>query len=117
MSRSVKVMLAAAVCVCMVAMSHHAHAASNCGAVLTAVNSCRGYLTQGGAVPDNCCNGVKSLNAAAKTPALKKSYCECLKSEARSVGAKEEFASTLPKKCNVNIGYPISYSTNCDSIH
>ncbi|KAH6769361.1 hypothetical protein C2S51_014697 [Perilla frutescens var. frutescens] len=115
MSKSVRVMLAAAVCVCMVAtMSHHADAASNCGPVLTAINSCRGYLRQGGAVPGNCCKGVKSLNDAAKTPALKKSYCECLKSEARSAGVKEQFASSLPKKCNVNIGYAISYNTNCN---
>ncbi|KAH6769360.1 hypothetical protein C2S51_014696 [Perilla frutescens var. frutescens] len=117
MSKSFKVVLAAAVCVCMVAMILHADgAAGSCEPVLTAMNSCRNYLKQGGAVPDDCCKGVQSLNAAAKTPAVKRSYCECLKSEAKSLGVNQQFASTLPKKCGVNIGYPISYNTNCTKI-
>ncbi|KAH6769359.1 hypothetical protein C2S51_014695 [Perilla frutescens var. frutescens] len=115
MSKPFKVVLAAAVCVCMVAMSHHADgAAGSCEPVLTTVNSCRNYLMQGGVVPVNCCDGVKVLSATAKTPAVKRSYCECLKSVAKSLGGvKKEFASTLPKKCGVNNGNPISYGVNC----
>lgn len=113
MSNPVKIVFAVIVCVCMMAIGHHADDAGSCEPVLNAMETCRTYLKQGGTVPATCCKGVKSLNTAATTPAVKRTYCECLKTEAKALGVNSQFASSLPTKCNVNIGYPISYNVNC----
>ncbi|XP_057804325.1 non-specific lipid-transfer protein 3-like [Salvia miltiorrhiza] len=77
---------------------------------------CRNYLKSGGSVPADCCKGVKTLNSTATTPAKKRQFCDCLKSEAKSLGVNSQYASSLPKKCSVNLRYPINYNFNCSSI-
>ncbi|KAG6433696.1 hypothetical protein SASPL_105311 [Salvia splendens] len=107
-----KVVLVMAICAFVVATS-----AADCQQVLTQLQPCRNYLKSGGSVPANCCKGVVTLNKAATTAAKKQQFCKCLQSEAKSLGVNTKYAQSLPQKCKVNIGYPISYSFNCNSIH
>lgn len=104
-------MIKVVVCVCMVALA--VEGAKDCEKVLTEMQPCRDYLKKGGPVPANCCTGVENLKSAASTPAIKRSFCECLKSQAKSLGVNSQYASTLPQKCKVDIGYPVSYNVNC----
>lgn len=109
-----KVVLVVALCVCVVTLCHRADGAGNCDQVLTQMQPCRNYLKSGGTVPPDCCKGVDTLNKAATTTAKKRQFCECLKSEAKSYNVNSQYASSLPQKCKVNVGYPISYNTNCN---
>ncbi|KAG6437016.1 hypothetical protein SASPL_101923 [Salvia splendens] len=107
-----KVVLVMAICVFVAAFS-----ADDCQQVLTQLQPCRNYLKSGGSVPANCCKGVATLNKAATTATKKQQFCKCLQSEAKSLGVNSNYASSLPQKCKVNVGYPISYSVNCTRIH
>lgn len=114
MAPSGMVKLAFVVLMCMVVTAPHAQAAVTCGTVLTNLQPCLGYLRSGGAVPMPCCNGVKSLNSAAKTTADRQTACNCLKSAAGQIGGiNPGYALGLPKSCGVNIPYKISTSTDC----
>lgn len=106
--------IACLVVACMVVLAPHAEAAITCGQVASNLLPCLGYLRTGGAVPANCCNGVRGLNKAASTPADRKTACGCLKSAYGSFpGIKPANAAGLPKQCNVNIPYKISPNTDC----
>ncbi|KAG9443606.1 hypothetical protein H6P81_014946 [Aristolochia fimbriata] len=99
-------------------LAPHAEAAVTCGSVATAVAPCLGYLRgTGGAPPAGCCSSIRGLNAAAKTPAERKTACNCLKSAAGSIsGLNYGLAARLPAACGVNIPYKISPSTNCNQV-
>ena len=105
------------VCVAVVAMAVVGPAAVEaitCGQVASGISSCLNYLKTGGAVPQACCNGVKGLNAAAKTTADRQAVCNCLKSAAGSIkGLNLNLAAGLPGKCGVSVPYKISPSTDC----
>ncbi|KAM0053867.1 putative plant non-specific lipid-transfer protein/Par allergen [Helianthus debilis subsp. tardiflorus] len=91
--------------------------ALSCSDVVSKLSPCINYLQNGGSVPTACCNGVKGLNAAAKSTADKKTACGCMKNAYQSMsGIKANIALGLPKKCGVNIPYKISMSTNCNNI-
>ncbi|KAJ0246310.1 Bifunctional inhibitor/plant lipid transfer protein/seed storage helical domain-containing protein [Hirschfeldia incana] len=97
--------------VCIVAS---VDAAISCGTVASSLAPCAGYLSNGGAVPPPCCAGVKKLNGMAQTTPDRQQACKCLKAAAKSINPS--LASSLPGKCSVNIPYPISMSTNCDTV-
>ncbi|KFK27462.1 hypothetical protein AALP_AA8G386200 [Arabis alpina] len=97
--------------VCIVAS---VDAAITCGTVASSLAPCANYLTKGGAVPVPCCVGVKKLNGMAQTTPDRQQACRCLQSAAKSVNPS--LASGLPGKCGVSIPYPISTSTNCNTI-
>ncbi|XP_073060212.1 non-specific lipid-transfer protein 1-like [Primulina eburnea] len=88
----------------------------SCQTVVDSLLPCKTYLEQGGNVPTACCNGVISLNSAANTAADRKIVCQCLKTIAKSYAINPQYASGLPASCKVNIPYPISYDTNCDTV-
>ncbi|XP_076887049.1 non-specific lipid-transfer protein-like [Bidens hawaiensis] len=91
--------------------------ALSCGQVSSSLAPCIGYLTKGGVVPPGCCNGVKSLNNAAKTTPDRQAACNCLKSAYGSInGIKAANAAGLPGKCGVSIPYKISPSTDCSKV-
>nr|XP_011466421.1 PREDICTED: non-specific lipid-transfer protein 1-like isoform X2 [Fragaria vesca subsp. vesca] len=91
--------------------------AITCGQVTQNVAPCFNYVKSGGAVPAACCNGIRSLNSAAKTTADRKQTCNCLKSAAGSIkGLNANLAAGLPGKCGVNVPYKISTSTNCAAV-
>ncbi|KAL8517052.1 hypothetical protein ACS0TY_015328 [Phlomoides rotata] len=114
MSNFIKIVFAIVVCVCMAMLT--TQAATNCQTVATSMAPCRTYLKSGGAVPNGCCDGVRSLKNAASTTTLKRAFCECLKTQAKSSGVNSNFAASLPAKCKVQIGYNINYNTDCTKI-
>ncbi|KAJ7961094.1 Non-specific lipid-transfer protein [Quillaja saponaria] len=108
--------LAFVVLMCLVVAAPIAQAIT-CGQVAGSVSPCLNYLRGVGPLPGGCCNGVRSLLAAAKTTADRQAICNCLKSAAGSLpGLKPNLAAGLPGACRVNIPYKISTSTNCASI-
>ncbi|XVF33610.1 hypothetical protein REPUB_Repub17cG0182900 [Reevesia pubescens] len=73
------------------------------------------YLTSGVGNPTaQCCGGVGKLQTIAQTTEDKQAACICAKQAAASLPTiKEDAASSLPVKCNVQINFPISKNTNC----
>ncbi|PWA41078.1 plant lipid transfer protein/Par allergen [Artemisia annua] len=109
--------MACVVVACMVVFAPNANAVITCGQVTAGLLPCLGYLRNGGPVPAACCNGVKGLNNAAKSPVDRKSACNCLKNSYNAIGGiNGGNAGTLPGKCGVNIPYKISPSTDCSKI-
>lgn len=108
-------MVSVIVVVCMLVAAPMTAQAITCGQVARALSPCVNYLKTTGAVPPRpCCNGVRAINAAARTTADRRTACQCLKSAAGSIkGIKQPTADALPRKCGVNIPYKISFSTNC----
>lgn len=107
-----------AVLITMVAATllHSAESAVTCELVVTSLSPCTSFLTNGGDVPKKCCDGVKTLNEDANTTADRQMACRCMEEAASLVpGISNEYASSLPEKCNVQIPYPISPSFNCSS--
>ncbi|CAO2839176.1 unnamed protein product [Amaranthus hypochondriacus] len=111
--------LACAVLMCMMVAAPFAEAAISCGTVASKVAPCIAYITGKGPGPSaGCCGGIKALNAAASTPADRKTACNCLKSAAGSIkGLNYGMAASLPSKCGVSIPYAISPNTNCNAVH
>ncbi|XP_042394245.1 non-specific lipid-transfer protein 1-like [Zingiber officinale] len=89
--------------------------AITCGQVSSALGPCLPYVSgKVTVVPAACCTGVKNLNNAAKTTPDRRMVCKCLHSLLTSSNAGK--ASSIPGNCGVNIGYPISPSTDCSKI-
>ncbi|RDX62174.1 hypothetical protein CR513_59511, partial [Mucuna pruriens] len=110
---SLKVVCVVAV-LCMVVLSAPTAQAITCGQVTGSLAPCIGYLQKGGKPLTGCCDGVRSLAAAAKTTADRQTACNCLKQAAGVIsGFNANNAAALPGICGVNIPYKISTSTNC----
>ena len=90
-------------------------AAVSCDEVNECLASCIPYLTSGAGNPSaQCCGGVGKLQKISETTADKQAACNCVKQAAARIPTiKEDAASSLPAKCNVQINYPISKNTNC----
>ncbi|KAF2287977.1 hypothetical protein P3X46_008003 [Hevea brasiliensis] len=103
---------------CMLVAAPMTAQAITCGQVQSALVPCLSYLkTTGPTPPATCCNGVRTINNAAKTTADRRTACQCLKSAAGSVkGLNPTTVAGLPGKCGVNIPYKISLSTNCATV-
>ncbi|KAL5714703.1 lipid-transfer protein [Ranunculus cassubicifolius] len=110
MANSVVMKVAMVAFACMVIYAPYAEAIT-CGQVANGLSRCIPYLRSGGAVPPACCSGVRSLNSAARTTPDRRTACACLKNLGRSFNAG--YAASLPGKCGVSIGYPISQSVDC----
>uniref|UniRef100_J3N5I3 Non-specific lipid-transfer protein n=1 Tax=Oryza brachyantha TaxID=4533 RepID=J3N5I3_ORYBR len=95
----------------------HATVAITCGQVSSAISPCLAYA-RGGAGPSSaCCTGVKSLNAAARTTADRRTACNCLKNAARGIrGLNAGNAASIPSKCGVSVPYTISASIDCSRV-
>ncbi|XP_073015675.1 non-specific lipid-transfer protein 1-like [Primulina eburnea] len=87
----------------------------SCQTVVDSLAPCETYLQQGGDVPTACCDGISSLYSAASTAADRKTVCQCLKTIAKAYDVNPQYAESLPASCNVDIPYPISYNTDCDT--
>ncbi|KAL2899905.1 Non-specific lipid-transfer protein [Bienertia sinuspersici] len=113
--------IACAILICMLVatcLPSYGEAGVTCGQVTSSLAPCMGYLKTGGSPTPPCCNGVKSLNSMASTPADRKAACGCLKTAAGSIaGMNMDAAKTLPSKCGVNIPYPISTSIDCSTVN
>ncbi|EEF50265.1 non-specific lipid-transfer protein A-like [Ricinus communis] len=93
--------------------------AVDCGQVNSSLASCIPFLTGGVASPSaSCCAGVQNLKTLAPTTADRRAACDCIKAAAaRFPTIKQDAASSLPKKCGVDINIPISKTTNCQAIN
>ncbi|CAH9061636.1 unnamed protein product [Cuscuta europaea] len=104
---------------CMLVVAPSAEAALTCGTILSKLAPCIPYVKGAGAAPPpgSCCVGIKTLSAAASTTADRQAACNCLKNAAKSY-SKDQLnrIAAVPGKCNVNIGYTLSTSTNCASV-
>ncbi|GJN13963.1 hypothetical protein PR202_gb00727 [Eleusine coracana subsp. coracana] len=91
------------------------NAAVTCGQVVSMLSPCVRYAM--GAVqtpPATCCGGVRSLSAAARSTADRQATCNCLKQQTSGMGGlKPGIVAGIPAKCNVNVPYAISPSTDC----
>lgn len=105
-----------AVLVAAALLASSASAAITCGQVGSSLAPCIPYATgRASALPASCCSGVKSLNSAARTSADRQAACRCLKSLANSVkSVNMGTVATIPGKCGVSVGFPISMSTDCN---
>uniref|UniRef100_UPI003BF50375 non-specific lipid-transfer protein n=1 Tax=Bacillus paralicheniformis TaxID=1648923 RepID=UPI003BF50375 len=101
---------------CLVVAAPHAEAIT-CGQVVQSLLPCLPYLRNAGALSPACCNGVRSLNGAAKSPADRRTTCGCIKNAyAANSGINSGNAAGLPGKCGVSIPYKISPSTDCSKV-
>ncbi|KAJ4845270.1 hypothetical protein Tsubulata_038152 [Turnera subulata] len=93
--------------------------AITCGEVNSYLVACLPYLSgQGATPPAPCCAGVSKLKDSAATTADRQAACNCVKAAAASLpNIKDDAASSLPAKCNVQIGIPISRNVNCNNIN
>ncbi|KAK2981826.1 hypothetical protein RJ640_010343 [Escallonia rubra] len=100
----------------MVVLAPYTEAIS-CGQVASSVVNCLAYLRGAGPLPPQCCSGIRGLNAAARTPADRKTACYCLQNASKSIrGLNPGLVVGLPGKCGVNIPYKISPSTDCSRV-
>ncbi|KAH6816028.1 hypothetical protein C2S51_020848 [Perilla frutescens var. frutescens] len=114
MIKPISTILVAAVLVA--ALTPLGEAKITCGKVMARVGSCLPYVTDIGPI-GKCCDGVKSLQTAAKTMSDRQSVCRCLKTMAASIaGINLNKAAGLPKECGVNIPYVISPDIDCSKV-
>ncbi|KAK4418847.1 Non-specific lipid-transfer protein 2 [Sesamum alatum] len=96
--------------------AHHAEAVVSCGQVQSGLLPCLGFL-QGRALSPQCCPGVRSVVAAARTPNDRRTACRCLQAAAKSMrNINYGNAATLPAKCGVKIPFQISPNTDCSRV-
>ncbi|KAI4356143.1 hypothetical protein L6164_000190 [Bauhinia variegata] len=96
-----------------------AEAAVTCGQVVRYLMPCVSYVTNGGNVPAECCNGIRSLYGMAQTTQDRRSVCSCIKGAINGIpytGTNIGLAASLPGKCGVNIPYQISPNTDCSKV-
>lgn len=91
-------------------------AAVTCQQVSSCMSPCIAYLISGSGNPTNdCCNGVRNLQAMTPTTPDRRAACDCLKEAAgRNPNIKDDAAASLPTKCGVQISIPISRTVNCN---
>ncbi|CAL1392790.1 unnamed protein product [Linum trigynum] len=61
------------------------------------------------------CDGVRSLKASTPTADDRRAACGCVKAAAARYPVKDAAASSLPSKCGVDIGIPISKAIDCQT--
>ncbi|KAF9595731.1 hypothetical protein IFM89_003473 [Coptis chinensis] len=113
MANSVVLKVALVIVACMVVAAPSAEAAISCGVVVRSLTPCLTYLQRGGPVPSACCNGVRSLNNAARSTPDRQTACGCLKTAASSAAVVQKYASVLPRICSVNLGYNVDPRIDC----
>jgi len=104
------------VVLCMVVVAAQTVEGIKCRRVEAMLAPCAIFLQYGGPVPVRCCSAVRILKDAAAGDTLSGRYiCNCLKVFAGAIsGLNPNNAEALPGKCEVNMPYKISTSTNCD---
>ncbi|OIW02829.1 hypothetical protein TanjilG_29605 [Lupinus angustifolius] len=91
----------------------------NCDDAKEELFPCLEYIIgEGGDAPSSeCCDAVIDLKSSTPTKNDRRSACECLKAAADGFsGLRDDLAASLPKRCGVNVGFPISRNINCNTI-
>lgn len=108
--RPVVAHVAVAILVCAMAVE----AQINCSQVVSYLFPCLGYVQGMQPLTGSCCNGVRSLNAAARSREDRRTTCSCLMRTASGVrGIQPGLISDIPGKCGVAVPYPINPSIDC----
>ncbi|KAM0868446.1 hypothetical protein ACQ4PT_041305 [Festuca glaucescens] len=113
-------LVALAVAAMLLAAAHTAGAAISCGQVNAALSPCILYARGLAPAPSAaCCGGVKSLAAATKTTADRRTACNCLKmATGRMSGLNNGNTANIPAKCGVSVPYgDISASVDCSKVN
>lgn len=104
--------------VCLVyCIAQTSNAAVPCNTVVTKAASCIGYATGKAPAPAaTCCTGLQQLAATVKTVDDKKVICRCLKNAVKNFsGVQDKFLSKIPSVCKINVNFPVSLNTNCET--
>ena len=90
--------------------------AISCATAILDLLPCLSFVTGDAVNPTvACCNGVKSLNAAATSTPLRQAVCRCIESVAGSSTYDSSNVVNLLSLCSVNVGIPITTSISCDT--
>lgn len=109
------VVISVLVVLAMVQLMAEPARAITCDDVDRSLASCLPYLLAGGDPSNACCAGVKSLKDMTPGKADRQTACSCVKAAAiKYKNIKADAATALPDKCHVQMGIPISMSTNCN---
>ncbi|XP_047312847.1 non-specific lipid-transfer protein A-like [Impatiens glandulifera] len=92
--------------------------AVTCGQINIPMAPCLPFLKSGtGTPPPKCCNGIKSLKSIVRTKLDRQAVCICVQiTTKQSKTIRDSVAASLPKKCGVQIDFPVSRSYDCTSI-
>ncbi|KAI9073179.1 hypothetical protein K1719_044854 [Acacia pycnantha] len=118
MASSLVVKLLSLWIVCLALCSHKANAVT-CQDVTNDLSPCVPYIVNGGAVPGQCCTGVKTLFGQAQTTPDRQAVCSCIKNAIRNIPYNNNnlnLAAGLPRKCGVNLPYQISPNIDCSRV-
>ncbi|XP_022728711.1 non-specific lipid-transfer protein 1-like [Durio zibethinus] len=97
-----------------VAVPHHVNAAITCEQVTYFLIPCISYGVFGGTVDPNCCTGIKTLDAAAKTMEDRRKKCNCVKEgAARIPGLNYDRVNEIPGKCGITCPYKVTPDVDC----
>ncbi|KAL1827202.1 hypothetical protein ACET3Z_005614 [Daucus carota] len=100
-------------------VAHETTAAIPCDTVVSKAIHCVAFATGEDPMPSaECCSGMRQLDQSAQSVDDKKAICRCLKSKVGSYnGVQNKFLSAIPDICKIKVGFPISLSIDCDTIH
>nr|ACG45901.1 nonspecific lipid-transfer protein 3 precursor [Zea mays] len=92
----------------------------SCSDVLNDLSPCLPFLQGKAAKPsesnNQCCDGVRTLYAAADTRPDRQATCRCLKAAYVQVHAVLSAAQELPGDCGLSLSYNITPDIDCDKI-
>ncbi|XP_038724911.1 non-specific lipid-transfer protein C, cotyledon-specific isoform-like [Tripterygium wilfordii] len=94
-------------------------AAVPCNAVEAKAAACVGFaMGRDSNLAPACCSGLQQLAATVKTLEDKKAICRCLKGAVKAFpSVKDSLLNKIPTACHINVGFPVSLSINCETIH
>ncbi|XLS82640.1 hypothetical protein HN51_048471 [Arachis hypogaea] len=86
-----------------------------CGKIDATLVPCVEYLSRNEhIIPQSCCDGVKNLNAGAKSKEDRQSVCNCIRRMTKNLrGLKPDKLAKLPEQCGVKLPYKLSPSMDC----
>ncbi|KAM7505747.1 hypothetical protein LguiB_004651 [Lonicera macranthoides] len=99
--------------------THMTEATIPCGTVTMKAAPCLNFATGKDAKPaPACCTGLTQLAGSVKSVSDKKDICRCLKNGVKSIGGvQDKFLTQIPTACKIKVGFPVSISVNCETIH
>ncbi|XP_059638198.1 non-specific lipid-transfer protein D, cotyledon-specific isoform-like [Cornus florida] len=100
-------------------LAHVSDATIPCSTVDMEAAACVNYASGKDAKPSTaCCNGLQQLAQSVKSVDDKKTICRCLKAGVKNLkGVQDKFLSQIPTACKIKVGFPVSLSVNCETIH
>ncbi|MED6122608.1 hypothetical protein PIB30_037098 [Stylosanthes scabra] len=92
----------------------------SCDEVKNDLMPCLSFVLFGGfMVPQECCNGARTVYGAAQTTPDRQAVCNCILNAIRGAPTtpfEVANAASIPPKCGLNVPYPITPSIDCSSI-